>query len=180
MKKSVPIKDLKFDPVQEEDKELITRVFKQHARNNFVFILLLSLGFLGSAWYFISFLIIPATNIFMEIVSLVLLGFAMAVCLYYLHGFFGSVSGIRKGIVLTSSSVHEESDGRFAGHAYVFDIYLDDKDETLMSYNVDREACRSAEAGDGVIIFKVGKKIKVLADPDRKKVMDVSNIKSGV
>lgn len=180
LKKSVSIKDLKFDPVQEEDKDLIRRVFKEHVKNNLVFIILLSLGFFASVWYFASFLIIPANNIVFQIVALGLLGFSIVVCAYYLHGFFGAVSGIRRGIVLSSSSVHEESDGRFATHAYVFDIYLDDKDETLMSYNVDRETCRRADAGDGVILFKIGRKIKVLADPDRKKVMDVSNIKSGV
>ena len=60
------------------------------------------------------------------------------------------------------------------------DIYLEDKDETLMSYSINQDVFASVEPGDGVAVVKVGKKVLVLEDPDRKGVMDVSNIRSGI
>jgi hypothetical protein len=62
----------------------------------------------------------------------------------------------------------------------VFDIYFEDRDETLMSYTVDKEVSSAVEPGDGVIIARCGRRIKVFEDPDRKGVMDVSRIRSGI
>ena len=59
-------------------------------------------------------------------------------------------------------------------------IYLEDRDETLMSYSVSKVVFASVEPGDGVAVVKVGKKVMVLEDPERKGVMDVSKIKSGI
>lgn len=51
-----------------------------------------------------------------------------------------------------------------------------------MSYQVDKEVFSSIEPGDGVVLLKARgkKKVKILADPKRRDVMDVSTIKSGV
>ena len=179
-KKCVSIKDLTFDPVQDSDKDVLTRVVKAHARTNFVFIVLLSAGFCACAYYLISFLFIRTSMIFFEILGVLLPGAGAAFCGYYLYGFFGGITGIRRGVILTASRISERVDGRFAPLPYVVDIYMEDRDQTLMSYVVDRETFSQAAPGDGVIIAKIGRRIKVFADPDRKKVMDVSNIKSGI
>ena len=79
--------------------------------------------------------------------------------------------------MLSSTRSGENLEGRNAAYQFVFDLYLEDRDETLMSYSVDKEVSSQAQPGDGVIIAKCGKKIKVFADPDRKQVMDVSHYK---
>ena len=38
----------------------------------------------------------------------------------------------------------------------------------------------SVNPGDGIVIYKTLRKVKALPDPERKGVMDVSKIKSGV
>jgi len=44
----------------------------------------------------------------------------------------------------------------------------------------DKEVSSAVEPGDGVIIARCGRRIKVFEDPDRKGVMDVSRIRSGI
>ena len=61
-----------------------------------------------------------------------------------------------------------------------FDIYMEDKDESLMSFSVSPEVFKEVEPGDGVLVVKAGRKVRVMPDPDRKAVMDVSRIRSGV
>ena len=46
-----------------------------------------------------------------------------------------------------------------------------------MSYSVSPEVFANIRPGDGVVVVKAGRKVKVFADPDRKGVMDVSNIR---
>ena len=57
---------------------------------------------------------------------------------------------------------------------------MEDRDESLMSYPVSPEVFSEIQPGDGVVILKIGRKIKVMRDPLRVGVMDVSNIRSGV
>ena len=89
---------------------------------------------------------------------------------------------IRKGVVLASQRIQEEKDNRNKTYQYVFDIYIEDSDQSLMSYQVDKEVFSSIEPGDGVVLLRARgkKKVKILADPMRRDVMDVSTIKSGV
>ena len=49
-----------------------------------------------------------------------------------------------------------------------------------MSFVVSQEVFSQVEPGDGVLVVKPGRKVKVMLDPERKAVMDVSNIKSGI
>ena len=88
--------------------------------------------------------------------------------------------GIRKGVVLAASREQENKDGRNTSYQFVFDIYMEDKDETLMSFVVSQEVFSQVEPGDGVLVVKAGRKVKVMQDPERKAVMDVRNIKSGI
>ena len=180
LKKSISIKDLKFDKVQESDKEVLKQVRKARIKENVVFLVLLSIAFLASAWFFVNFIIIPPDNLFSQIIDLLLLGGVMFVTGELIFGIVGGARGIRRGVVLAANRVQEVKDNRNATYQYVFDIYMEDRDETLMSYTVDKEVFGSVQPGDGVIIAKIGRKIKVLGDPDREGVMDVSNIKSGV
>ena len=180
VKKSVSIKELKFDKVQESDKEVLKKARSVHIKKNIGFLIVMSIGFVAGLWYFINFLIVPAERIGLEIISVALLGALVGVTGYFIFSILGPVSGIRRGVVITANRVQEVKDNRNATYQYVFDIYFEDTDEALMSYTVDKEAFASILPGDGVILCKIGRSVKVLADPERKGVMDVSHIKSGV
>ena len=97
-----------------------------------------------------------------------------------IYDLIGGYKGILRGVVLASQRVQEQKDNRNYTYQYVFDIYFEEKEQTLMSYAVSKEVFEVVNPGDGVILVKVGGKIKVLEDLDRKGVMDVSNIKSGI
>jgi len=180
LKKSVPVKDLVFNKVQDNDKELIKQVKKEHIRSNTGFLVLLSIGFIACATVFITFLTTPYDNLFYHIFSLVIFGSGTLFTGDLIYTILGSVKGIRRGVVLTASRVQEVKDNRNYTYQYVFDIYMEDRDETIMSYSVGQEVFTEVQPGDGVVIVKVGRKIKVMNDPERKGVMDVSKIKSGV
>lgn len=180
LKKSVPVSALVFDKVQESDKDVIRRVKSAHIKANLVFIILLAVSCVACLWYFIRFCFLPLDNIVYQAVAQSAFGAAVCITGYFLFGFFRSIKEIRRGICLTSTRAQENKEGRNSSYQFVFDIYMEDRDETLMCYTVDREVSSAVQPGDGVIIAKCGKKIKVFEDPDRKQVMDVSKIKSGI
>ena len=181
LKKSVSVSDLVFDKVQESDKEVIKQIRKAHIKSNTVYIILLGIACLACSWYFINFCLLPIDSIVYEIISLGAFGAAIFITGYIIFGYFRGIKEIRRGVVLASSREQENKDGRNSSYQFVFDIYFEDRDETLMSFTVDKEVSSVVQPGDGVIVAKCGRKtIKVFEDPDRKGVMDVSRIKSGI
>ena len=180
LKKSVSVSDLVFDKVQESDKDVIKRVKKAHIKANMLFIVLLGISCVTCLYYVIRFCFLPLDNFVYQAVTQSAFGAAVVITGYFFYGFFRSIKEIRRGVVLASTRSGENPDGRNAAYQFVFDIYMEDRDETLMCYTVDREVSSAVQPGDGVIIAKCGKKIKVFEDPDRKQVMDVSKIKSGI
>ena len=179
-KMSVSVKDLVFDEIRESDKELIKTVKREHIRANAGYIVILSIAIIACSWFFIHFLIIPPDSLFYQIISLVVLGAGMISSGNLLYGIFAGIKGLRKGVVLTASREQENKDGRNTSYQYVVDIFFDDRDETIMSYSISPEVFDCIRPGDGVVVVKAGRKVKVFADPDRKGVMDVSTIKSNV
>ncbi len=180
LKKSVPVDSLTFDKVTENDKELIRNVRKAHIRANRGLLVVAIIAFLACTGFCISFLLTPFDSLVYQIVSLLACGggaFGTGNIIYHM---IGGIRGIRRGVILTATRVQEVKDNRNATYQYVVDIYLEDKDETLMSYSIYQDVFASVEPGDGVAVVKVGKKVLVLEDPDRKGVMDVSNIRSGI
>ena len=175
-KMSVSVKDLKFDTVGESDKESLKTVKKAYIKSNILFLVLLSIPFAASLWFFINCLLLPSDSIFSTVFSLLASGGVFLFTGDLIYGIIGRIKHIRKGVVLASSRIQEVKDNRNKTYQYVFDIYMEDREETLMSYAVDKDTFASVQPGDGVIIAKIGRKIKVLADPGRKAVMDVSNI----
>ena len=180
VKKSVTVSELVFDEIKPEDKDLIRRVRSEHIRSNMALLIICSVAFIISLWGFITSFIVKAGSIF-ETVGFAILSLGGIIIFgRVIYGLIGIIKGIRKGVVLSSSRMQEEKDNRNKTYQYVFDIYMEDRDEALLSFEVSFEVFESAKLGDGVILVKIGKKVKVLADPDRKEVMDVSRIKSGV
>ena len=180
LKKSVPADSLVFDKVTEKDSELIKSVRKAHINANKGFLALLIIAFVACAGFFISFLLTPLDSVVYMVVSLAVTGAGAFASGSTIYNIIGGIKGIRKGVVLTANRVGEFKDNRNATYQYIFDIYLEDRDETLMSYSVSKDVFASVEPGDGVAVVKVAKKVMVLEDPERKGVMDVSNIKSGI
>lgn len=176
-KKAISVSDLTFEPVSEKDKDVIKRVKKAHIKANMLFVVLLGISCVTCLYYFIRFCFLPLDSIVYQVISLSAFGAAAAVTGYFFYGFFQSIKEIRRGVVLSSTRSGDNLEGRNSAYQFVFDIYMEDRDETLMSYSVDKEVSSQAQPGDGVIIAKCGKKIKVFADPDRKQVMDVSHYK---
>lgn len=176
-KMSVPVKDLVFEKIQDSDKELVKKVKKEHIRANIVFLVLLSIAFIACAWFFVHFLIIPSDSIFYQIIALAAMGFGMFISGDLIYGLLAGIKGLRKGIVLSASREQEVKDGRNYTYQYVVDIFFEDRDETLMSYSISQDVFKTITPGDGVVVVKAGRKILVLADPERKGVMDVSHIK---
>ena len=180
LKKNVSVKDLVFDKIREEDKDLLKRVKKAHIKANMGFLVIISIGFIACTYFFTAFIFLPADSLIVKLLSLIILGAGMSGCGILIYEIIAGIKGIRKGVVLAASREMENHDGRNTSYQYVFDIYMEDKDESLMSFSVSPEVFKEAEPGDGVLIVKAGRKVKVMQDPDRKAVMDVSNIKSGV
>lgn len=179
-KKSVSASNLNFDAISESDKAVLKKVRNQRAKTHLGFLILMGLIFLAALYLLINSIIAPLANIYAEIASFPLFIGAMFISGRLIYGFLGPCSGIRKGVVLTADRMQEFSEKRNATFQYVFDIYMEDKDETLMSYSVIPEVFDAVHPGDGVLLVKVGRKLQVLEDPERKGVMDVSHIKSGV
>ena len=105
------------------------------------------------------------------------MGFGMFISGDLIYGLLAGIKGLRKGIVLSASREQEVKDGRNYTYQYVVDIFFEDRDETLMSYSISQDVFKTITPGDGVVVVKAGRKILVLADPERKGVMDVSHIK---
>lgn len=180
LKKAVSAKQLVFDKVEEGDKKLISDIKKTHIKKNMLLLVLLLIVFGLCLWAFISFIVKPSDSTFVEVISLAGLGGGLLITGDFLYSIIGMVRGIRKGVVLSSSRLQEAKDDRNRSYQYVFDIYMEDRDESLMSYPVSPEVFSEIRPGDGVVIVKIGRKIKVMRDPDRAGVMDVSKIRSGV
>lgn len=180
LKKNVSVKDLVFNEIQEEDKALLKRVKKAHIKSNMGFLVIFSIGFIACTYFFTAFLIVPSDSLIFKLLSLIILGAGMAGCSMMIYEIIAGIKGIRKGVVLTASREMENRDGRNSSYQYIFDIYMEDKDESLMSFSVSPEVFKEVEPGDGVLVVKAGRKVRVMPDPDRKAVMDVSRIRSGV
>ena len=180
LKKSISVKDLVFDKVKDSDKDVLSRVRKAHIKANTGGLILLVIAFFVCSWIFYNFLTAPVTSILYQIIALSIFGAAIVTSVYFFYHIVGAISGIRQGVVLSSSREQENKDGRNSTYQYLFDVYMEDRDETLMSFPVELEVFKQAKPGDGVLIVKVGRKVKIMEDPERKAVMDVSTIKSGV
>ena len=179
-KKAVSADSLTFDAIKEEDKELVKKVRNDRIKTHLGFIILMCLLFGVCVFLLVISIIAPLSNIYAEIASFPLFIGGMIITGRIIVSFLGGCKGIRKGVVLTADRLKEFSEKRNATFQYVFDIYMEDKDETLMSYSVLPEVFERVHPGDGVLIVKVGGKVQVLEDPERKGVMDVSTIKSGI
>ena len=180
LKKSVPVQELSFEEIGSDDKTLLKLVKKIHIKTNLFFLVTLSVGFLLCAGAFVNFLRVPAYDTTEQVVTLCATGIGMLVTGYFIYSILGAFKGFRKGVVLAASRLQAVKDNRNKTYQYVFDIYMEDRDESLMSYPVSPEVFSEIQPGDGVVILKIGRKIKVLGDPDRVGVMDVSKIRSGV
>ncbi len=180
LKKNVSVKDLTFNEIGAEDKELLKVVKKAHIKSNTGFLIILSIGLIACMYFFASFIITPADMLIVKIISLLITGAGISGCAMLIYEIIAGIKGIRKGVVLAASREQENKDGRNTSYQFVFDIYMEDKDETLMSFVVSQEVFSQVEPGDGVLVVKAGRKVKVMQDPERKAVMDVSNIKSGI
>lgn len=178
--KATPVSDIVFDKIKAEDKELLKDVKKEHIRANIWFLVAMFAIFLFCSWGLVSSAIQGIENPFQDIATLIGFAFGFLLSGYWIYDVFSGFKGIRKGVVLASSRLQEEKDNRNKTYQYVFDIYLEDTDQTLMSYQVDQEVFSDIQPGDGVVLLKTRFKIKILADPSRQGVMDVSKIKSGV
>ena len=181
VKKNISPSDIVFEDVGEQDKELIKRIHKNHIRTNRGLLILMMIAFAVIFTFFVASVINRASTLFIDIFTIVV-SFAISAALFYhIYDILGPIKKIRKGIILSSERIQEIKDNRNATYQYVFDIFLPDTDQTLMSYQVDREVFERVDPGDGIVIIKtLRKKLKVLADPSREGIMDVSKIKSGV
>ena len=180
VKKNIPHSDVVFEKIGEKDKPLVRIIHQQHIKNNLGALILFLIGFIPLLWFFVRSLFIRLPNVFYDILTLVLIFAALVTLAYFIYDIIGPFKGIRKGIVLASERIQEIKDNKNATYQYVFDIYLPDTDQSLMSYQVSREVFESVNPGDGIVIYKTLRKVKALPDPERKGVMDVSKIKSGV
>lgn len=182
LKKNVPITDVVFNKVTEQDKALLKEVRSEHIRKNMGFLIPMILFALFCIWGIISSITAGFSNLFTDIFTLAGFGVGFLVSGYWVYDILSGYQLIRKGVVLASQRIQEEKDNRNKTYQYVFDIYLEDSDQSLMSYQVDKEVFSSIEPGDGVVLLRARgkKKVKILADPMRRDVMDVSTIKSGV
>ena len=169
-----------LNKVEDNDKDLIRQVRKQHIKNNLVMLIASGIGFSVALWFFIRSLINRASTVFVDVFTLAVLLAVMITLFYFIFDVLGPFRGFRKGIVLSSDRIGEEKDNRNRTYQYVFDIYLEESEQTLMSYQVSKEVFEAINPGDGIVLFKTIRKLKALPDPSRKCVMDVSKIKSGI
>ena len=180
LKKSIPASELVFDDIKESDKELLRRVKKQRIKDAMAFLILMIIAFAGCLFLFGVVLLGPSDILIFKIIALVVIGAGAFITGKQIFNLFAGYKGIIKGVVLASQRIQEQKDNRNYTYQYVFDIYLEEKDQTLMSYAVMKDVFERVNPGDGVILVKTGGKIKVFEDLDRKGVMDVSTIKSGI
>ena len=103
-------------------------------------------------WGIISSITAGFSNLFTDIFTLAGFGVGFLVSGYWVYDILSGYQLIRKGVVLASQRIQEEKDNRNKTYQYVFDIYLEDSDQSLMSYQVDKEVFSSIEPGDGVVL----------------------------
>ena len=182
LKKNVPITDVVFNRITEQDKDVVKEVRSEHIRKNKGFLAVTGIGVIFCTWGIISSFVAGFSNPASDLFTLAAFVAGFLVCGYWVYDILSGYQLIRKGVVLAANRIQEEKDNRNRTYQYVFDIYLEDSDQSLMSYQVDKEVFSSLEPGDGVVLLKAmgKKKVKILADPKRREVMDVSTIKSGV
>ena len=180
VKMNVSPSSVVLNKIEEADKDLITQVRKQHIKNNLVLLIVLGIGFVGVLCLFIWSLAFRSSSLFADVFTIALALAALIAISYYGFDVLGPFKGVRRGVVLTADRIGEAKDNRNRTYQYVFDIYLEDSEQTLMSYQVSKEVFQAVNPGDGVVLFKTLKKLKALPDPTRKSVMDVSKIKSGI
>ena len=99
---------------------------------------------------------------------------------YFIYDIIRGFRGIRKGVILSSSRLQEEKDNRNKTYQYVADIYMEDIDRSLISYPITQEVFQEVKPGDGIVILKARKAVKVLPDPQRVGAVDVKDMKSNV
>lgn len=178
--KNVQASEVTFEKVQDSDKEIVKGIHNKHIRSNVGLLIALFIGLAACATLFFGTLFQRSNSI---IVDIICLGALLALMIFLgknIYDVLGPVTDIRKGVILASQRMQEKKDNRNATYQYVFDIFMEETDQTLMSFQVRKEVFEDIAPGDGVILFKRGKKIRVLADPSRKGVMNVSNIRSGI
>ena len=180
LKKSIPASELVFDDIKESDKELLSRIKKQRLKDATAFLILMIIAFTGCMFLFVYVLISPADILLFKIIALAVIGLGAFITGKQIFDLFAGYKGILRGVVLGSQRIQEQKDNRNYTYQYVLDIYLEDKDQTLMSYTVLKDVFERVNPGDGVVLVKIAGKIKVFEDLDRKGVMDVSTIKSGI
>ncbi len=180
LKKSVSASELVFGKISDEDKEIAGKIRKAYIKSNRVFLIIMCLIFAAGLYYFVNFLILPLENIVFDVITLLLFGAGLIFIGYNIYNIVAGIKGIRRGVVLAASREQEFKGARNTTYQFLFDIYLEDQDQTLMSYLVEKETFAAVRPGDGVFVAKCGLKVKVFEDPDRKQVMDVSTIKSGI
>lgn len=178
--KSAPVSDIIFRRVGKDDRNLINRIRKIHIRRNIPLLLVMTFCFFAFGWYLIRCILERAGSVFFDVLTIALLFIAVVVAFYYICDVIGPFWKYRKGIVISSERLQQTRHTGNVTYQYMFDIYLDDTDQTLMSFQVDKEVFGDIDPGDGVVLIKNFKKIRVFADPDRIGAMDVSRIKSGI
>lgn len=178
--KSISAKEIVFEKIKDEDRELVKNVHLRHIKANIALLIPLGLVFAMCLIGFIKCVTIRHRSLFVDVLTIAAFAFGVGLTAYCLWSILGPVRLMRKGVVISHERIREMKDKRNGTFQYIFDIYLEDLDRTLMSYQVKKEVYEDIEPGDGVVLFKSLGKIKVLADPGRKGVMDVSRIKSGV
>lgn len=180
VKMNVSPSSVVLNKIEDKDKDLISRVRKTHIKTNLVMIVVLGICFVAALCFFIWSLVFRSPSVFADVFTTALALVALLAISYYAFDVLGPFKGFRRGVVLTEDRIGEAKDNRNRTYQYVFDIYLEDSEQTLMSYQVSKEVFQAINPGDGVILFKTFKKLKTLPDPTRKNVMDVSKIKSGI
>ena len=180
VKMNVSPSSIVLNKVEDKDRELISQIHKLHIKNNLVMLVVLGVGFVAALCFFVWSLAVRSSSLFSDIFTSAIILAALIAMFYYGFDVIGPFKGYRRGVVLAADRIGEAKDNRNRTYQYVFDIYLEDSNQTLMSYQVSKEVFQAVNPGDGVILFKTLRKIKALPDPTRKSVMDVSKIKSGI
>lgn len=178
--KSVPASEIVFEKVRDEDKELVKKIHKVHIKANLGLLIPVSLVFLFCVYGFAVSVSTRVESRLFDVITVLVFALGIVLTAYVMWDILGPFRGIRKGVVLSSERIQEKKDNRNATYQYIFDIYMEELDKTLMSFQVKREVFENIAPGDGVILYKTIRKIKVLADPQRKGAMDVSRLQSGV
>ena len=164
LKKSIPASELVFDDIKESDKKLLSRVKKQRIKDAMAFLILMTIAFTGCLFLFGVVLFGPSDVLIFKIIALVVIGAGAFITGKQIFDLIAGYKGIIKGVVIASQRIQEQKDNRNYTYQYVFDIYLEEKDQTLMSYAVMKDVFERVNPGDGVILVKLGGKVKVFEE----------------